>query len=157
MLPKKLSAAKGFTLIEILVVIGILAILLTIVLVAINPAKNTQDARNIKRRSDVLNILNAVNQYYVAVGSFPTGTPADGDPAVDVKSAVGGTLTAFCSALVTTYIAELPFDPSTGSYTSCTTYDTHYTIEQTAAGRIKISAPDTELNDTTTAIISVTR
>src|SRR3990167_1561395 len=107
MLPKKLSAAKGFTLIEILVVIGILAILLTIVLVAINPARNTQDARNTKRRSDVLNILNAVNQYYVATGNFPTGTPADGASAIDVKSAVGGTGTPFCTDLVPTYIAQL--------------------------------------------------
>ncbi len=153
MLPNLNRGSKGFTLIEILVVIGILAILLTIVLVAVNPGRNTQDARNTKRRSDVLNILNAVNQYYVATGNFPTGTPADGNPAIDVKSAVGGTGTAFCSALVPTYIAELPVDPSVGSWTSCATYDTGYTIQQTAASRIRVTAPSAEAS----ATISATR
>lgn len=142
---RKFLSQKGFTLIEILVVIGILAILLGIVLVAVNPGKNTQDARNTKRRSDVLTILNAVNQYYVAVGSFPTGTPAAGSAAIEIGSATGGTLPAFCSALVPTYVAALPTDPSSGSYTDCTTYDTGYQIQQSTTGsRITISAPSAE-------------
>jgi prepilin-type N-terminal cleavage/methylation domain-containing protein len=51
---------KGFTLIELVVVIGILAVLLTIVLVAINPARQFKQANDTKRRSDVNAILNAV-------------------------------------------------------------------------------------------------
>src|SRR5262245_40851233 len=75
----KFKNVRGFTLIELLVVIAILSVLLVIVLVAANPAKNTQDARNVKRRADVLTILNAVNQYFVDNGAFPTDTPAVGD------------------------------------------------------------------------------
>jgi len=151
MLPKINRGEKGFTLIEILVVIGILAILLTIVLVAVNPGRNTQDARNTKRRSDVLNILNAVNQYYVATGNFPTGTPADAAPAVAVSDA--GVGVAFCNQLVPTYIAELPVDPQVGSWTDCSNYDTGYTLQQTAASRIRVTAPSAEAG----ATISATR
>lgn len=155
-LPKKNSLEHGFTLIEVLVVIGILAILLGIVLVAVNPGKNSQDARNTKRQSDILNILNAVNQYDVAVGNFPSGTPAGGAAAVTITSGTGGTLAAFCNALVPTYIAALPFDPSASGahFTSCSDYNSGYTISQSSAGsRITISAPSAEGG----ASLSVTR
>ena len=143
MLPK-IKKQLGFTLIEVIVVIALLAILATIVLVAINPAQNSKDARNTKRRNDVLQILNSVNQYYVANGSLPTGTPAAGDPAVDIKSAAGGTLAAFCNAIVPTYIAALPYDTN-GSFISCSSYDSKYTISVATAGnRVTISVTDTE-------------
>ena len=102
-----------------------------------------------------MTILNGVNQYFVDNGSFPTGTPAAGATAVEISDA--GTLTAFCSDLVTTYIAALPFDPSTGSYTDCTTFSTEYTIARSTTGdRITIAAPES-VNDGESASISATR
>lgn len=158
----KLRNQKGFTLIEVIVVIALLAILATIVLVAINPAQNSQDARNTKRRSDILEILNAVNQYYVANGAWPTNMPAAGASAA-IKGAAVATAGDICSSIVPTYIAALPYDPSAaaGGFNTCvgvltgTTsgYTTNYTIALDASGkRVTISAPSAE--GTT---ISVTR
>jgi prepilin-type N-terminal cleavage/methylation domain-containing protein len=153
MLPK-IKSLRGFTLIELLVVIAILSILLVIVLVAINPAKQTRDARNTQRRADVLTILNSVNQYFVANGVFPTGV-ATGS-AVPIKSASGGTGSTFCTQLVPDYVAALPFDPKSGySFSSCTTYDTGYEILETAGDRVTVSAPSTEPTGSTP--ISATR
>ena len=60
----KKTKQKGFTLLEVLLVIALIAILAGIVIVAINPVKQLADGRNTQRRSDVNTILNAVYQVF---------------------------------------------------------------------------------------------
>ncbi len=147
---------KGFTLIEILLVMGIIAILAAVVIVAINPARQFAQARNSQRTSNVFTLLNAVSQnmtdnqgvFTCAAGTIPT-------TATVIKSG-GGFDIAPC--IVPTYIAALPFDPSaTGAhFASLTDYSTAYTIVQdSATGRITIAAPEalnaSELNKTISA------
>lgn len=146
---------KGFTLIELLVVIGVLAILLTITLIAINPQRQFQQANNTKRTSDVNQILNAVYEYAADTrGALPAGI---GTTVTAISSA--GTGAAFCTALVPTYLAALPADPSTNNgapVTDCAAvggYDTGYTVIQTTANRVTVSAPRAELQ----IVISVTK
>lgn len=160
---KSLRDQKGFTLIELLVVIGILAVLLAITLIAINPARQFQQANNTKRRSDVNSILNAVNQYMADnKGNLPAGIPVSPAAALNIKKVGGADI---CVALVPTYIAALPSDPTVSvgaasavgaAVTDCAqaNYDTGYTIVQSSANnRITVAAPTIELGDA----ISVTR
>lgn len=146
---------RGFTLIELLVVIGVLAILLTITLIAINPQRQFQQANNTKRTSDVNQILNAVYEYAADTrGALPAGI---GTTVTAVSNT--GTGAAFCTALVPTYLAALPSDPTTNDGAPVTqadcagTYDTGYTIIQTTANRVTVSAPLAELQ----TVISVTK
>src|ERR1700757_1889806 len=70
---KRLNAQRGFTLLEVLLVVGIISILAGIVIVAINPSKQLGDAKNAQRRSDVNTIINAVYQYKIDnSGADPT-------------------------------------------------------------------------------------
>src|SRR3989344_4824058 len=55
--------AKGFTLIELIVTITILAVLVATVVVALNPAEQLQRARDSKRVADLDAIKTAINLY----------------------------------------------------------------------------------------------
>ncbi len=149
------KSAKGFTLIELLVVIGILAVLLAITLIAINPARQFAQANDTKRSSDVNAILNAVGQYSADNKGVLTGLGTISTvPATPTALSTAGIGAAFCTSLVPTYIAQLPVDPQTGSWTDCTTYDTGYTIYQDTSGTSRITVTATgEL----TPVITVTR
>lgn len=147
---------RGFTLIELLVVIGILAILLAITLIAINPARQFQQANDTKRSSDVNAILNAVSQYAADnKGALPAGIPDTTAGAAIIGSGVGEV--DICSALVTQYLAALPVDPTTNNgtpVTDCTAaYTTSYSIvRSTTDNRVTVSATGQITNP-----ISVTR
>lgn len=156
---KKITRNKGFTLIEILVVIGIIAILAAIVIIAINPARQFKQARDTQRTSNVNAILNAIGQYTADhKGVLPTGIPIDPNPAKNIAN-TGADL---CSQLVPTYMPALTSDPSitTGamsdgqiSATECTgAYDTGYTVIQDTNGRVTVAATGEITNP-----ISVTR
>lgn len=148
----KLRIFRGFTLVELLVVIGVLAVLLTITLIAINPARQFSQANNTKRSSDVNTILNAVHQFAADnKGQLPAGIGTT----VQVISTAAADI---CVALVTDYVAALPVDPLTNNgtpVTDClTAYDTNYTIVRSATNnRITVAAPAAELGQ----VISVTR
>jgi len=60
---KQKHTQTGFTLIEVLLVIAIMSILASVVIIAINPARQLADARDAERLSDVYAIMNALHQY----------------------------------------------------------------------------------------------
>ncbi len=142
---KKINKQSGFTLIEILVVIGIIAILATIVLIAINPARQFRQARDTQRVSNSNAILNAIGQY---IADNKGILPSDIDSDVSTKQLISDAAAAdadICDALVPKYIPAIPFDPS-GTVVDCTAvaYDTKYKVNKDANGRITIYASGEE-------------
>lgn len=150
---------KGFTLIEILLVLGIIAILAGIVLVAINPSRQFKQARDSQRVSNVNAILNAIGQNIAdnrgifkcsgvvvilpeSPGQIMKSPDAPGAGGFDIKP-----------CLVPLYLAEIPRDPSKQILQSG--YDTGYTVSRDATtDRITILA-DSEIDPDVP--ISVTR
>lgn len=64
---------RGFTLIELLIVIAILGILAAAVLVAVNPAKRQNQAKDSNTKADIGSIATALQAYYTgAGGTYPS-------------------------------------------------------------------------------------
>lgn len=146
---------KGFTLIEVLVVIGLLSILAAIVIVAINPARQFAQANNVQRRADVNTILNAVGQFMAENnGAVPTSISAladDTDGNVCTTAACTGVTVLpvdLYTDLVDLFIVGIPFDPTVASGE-----DSGYDIRHSVTNRITVTAPGAELG----VVISVSR
>lgn len=151
------SVQKGFTLLEILLVVAAIAILAGIVILAINPTKQLGDTRNAQRRSDVNTVLNAVYQYAIDnSGSLPPTIP-NGTCASLATAEICKTGAASCASLVdlsayittsSKYLVSVPTDPS-----GATTNGSGYRIVTTTNSRVTVCAPSAEQS----ATISVTR
>lgn len=63
--------SKGFTMIELLIVIAILGILAVAVLSAINPLEQIRRGRDTGSRSDTEQLINALERFYAQRGFFP--------------------------------------------------------------------------------------
>jgi len=143
----------GFTLLEILLVVGAIAILAAIVIVAINPTKQLGQTKNAQRRADITTVLNAVYQYSIDNnGAIPgdisttsrnicktgiaTTACADMD-AVDLRVLTNNEL----------YLTAIPQDPIGGMSTDTT----GYFIKKTASNRINVTANFAEQGEVITA------
>lgn len=165
------SSLKGFTLLEILLVVAGIAILAGIVILAINPGRQLGQTRNAQRRVDVNTILNAVYQYSLDNSGIltplgiPTSASCPGTFTAPATSEICRTTGAACDSAtpnaevldfidlgpLTTnqvYITAIPTDPQ-----GATTNGAGYAIVQSANGRVTVCAPDAEQG----ATISVTR
>lgn len=110
----KSNLQKGFTLIEVLVVIGILGILATIALVAINPAEAQKKARDTARLKDLATLQSIVEQYI-------QDNPGSGNVLIAAgnskDSSVGGKTCAvnWLGVNLCPYANTIPTDPSNRS------------------------------------------
>lgn len=149
----------GFTLVELIIVIAIIALLAAATFVAINPAKRVGDANNAQRWADITAIADAY-QNYIADNNgtaattttdgisyiIATTTYADGETATGVArcalqtgNATTTTRMVDLSALVTAgYIGKIPTDPQ-HSYSSDDRATLYYFMHE-ASGKLTIGA-----------------
>jgi prepilin-type N-terminal cleavage/methylation domain-containing protein len=141
-----LSVSKGFTLIEILLVIGIIAVLATVVVVALDPVTRFEDARNSRRLSDIQSILSAVQQYIVDnKGALPSGLDTN-EKQLGTASSGCAITTGACevngdsdcldvSGSLAPYLKTIPYDPENGSEET-----THYSITVDASNIVTVTS-----------------
>lgn len=150
---------RGFTLVELLVVIAIITIVAAVVFVTLEPAKRLGDARNARRWSESVSLLNAIVKYQIDNnGAWPGNpTPIQGTTYMIANTTTGGaTCTASTTAttkidlsgLAPRYLASLPIDPS-----GTTTSETEYYFQRQESGIVFIGSCQPE----NSATISVAR
>lgn len=112
---------KGFTLVELLIVIAIIAILAAVVVLIINPLEITKRGRDAARLSDLANLQNAINVTVQestgatgmalfcngAAGSSCTGTSVGGGQQING----GGWVKINLSNQTSVQVPTLPVDP----------------------------------------------
>jgi general secretion pathway protein G len=91
----------GFTLMELLVVVAIMAILLAVIMVSVSSSR--QKGRDARRINDMRSISNALELYFAQNRTYPAGIPT-------------GSATLGLTALVPNYISAIPQDPSGTDY-----------------------------------------
>ena len=114
---------EGFTLVELIVVIAIVAVLAGVLMLAINPAALLAKSRDAKRMED-LDVLNkaitlALAEREITLAAAGPNTSVAGTTAVDGTGWVEFTIPATMTGL-SKYIASLPADPVNGACTDGT-------------------------------------
>lgn len=157
-----LRANAGFTLIEILVVIGIIALLATIVIIAINPARQFAQARNTQRESNINTILNGIGQNIAdnkgiftcsgvtlangtASSSIILGTAGAPPAPPNTSFALAVPTKDLATCLTPTYIPTMPSDPDS-AWLGASNYS-GYEVSVDNFGRVLVCAPRS-LNET---------
>lgn len=104
---------------EIMLVLGIIGILVSIVIAAINPTKQLNDARGADRKASVRELENAIVQYIIDGNTVPGVPTGIGNAQPICKSTATGSVCTGAggydlSALRTngTYIVDVPVDPN---------------------------------------------
>lgn len=103
---KYISPSAGFTLMELIVALGMLSILTTGVILAINPVEQIRKSNDAKRKADLVSIQKAVELYYQDFGSYPASS-------ADFKIMKNNQVLSWGNPFQP-YIAKLPSDPIIG-------------------------------------------
>lgn len=119
---RTLTTRRGFTIVELLIVIVVIGILAAITIVAYNGIQAR--ARDAQRLSDIQSVAKALQLYYADNGSYPVTTPSGMSSAfTDTNCQLGTKQADWVPGLIPKYISRLPqnvsphpWDSQTGCY-----------------------------------------
>lgn len=134
MVSSQKNKSKGFTIVELLIVIIVIGILATLVIALFTSAK--KKARDSQRQTDIVALQGYIEGYYAETGKYPLladinsstwrGTNMEGlDPAAlaDPKNPTSQALVAGTTAVENNYVYEVtPASCDNGSGGDCTGY-----------------------------------
>jgi len=113
MLHRLKSAQKGFTLVEILIVVALIAILAVIALVTINPAEAQKKSRDARRIKELGTLQGVIEQYMSDNPDFGGVTATSNDAGATVKNSCNtGWLSQGTNVMdLCNYANTIPVDP----------------------------------------------
>ncbi|PIR42690.1 hypothetical protein CO058_00400 [candidate division WWE3 bacterium CG_4_9_14_0_2_um_filter_35_11] len=123
----------AFTLIELLIVVGVIGILSGLVIVVINPNTQFAKARDSNRKKDLALISSALEQYYADNNAYPA-------------TQSGNSVSALPLAGSPKYIQSIPADPKSGfayCYTSVSPYQTFNLCAKLESGADQLNGATT--------------
>jgi prepilin-type N-terminal cleavage/methylation domain-containing protein len=137
---------RGFTIVELLIVIVVIAILAAIVIIAYNGV--SQRARDAKRLTDITAVYKAIQMYYADNGTYPVTATPFGNGLSDSNCAAGITSAQWVPGLVPKYLASLPqsFGPRSEGTSGCYQYASDGQQYVLSAWRNIESGPNTTTN-----------
>jgi len=89
---KKYKLNMGFTLVELLIVITLIAILAVAIVATLNPIEQINRARDARYKNDASELLSAIERYYTSTGEYPWMDAGFDDPVTAISlgySAIG--------------------------------------------------------------------
>lgn len=116
---KKRIATGGFTLIELLIVIAVIGILAVGIIIGINPVRQLQKARDATRKSDIHQIVTALETQYTFTSQYPPfDVPPESAPYGHACIRDNNVGTLIRSGAIRT----IPLDPTTRAQCPCFLY-----------------------------------
>lgn len=161
-LKKIIKFCKGFSLIELLIVISIIAILIGIVFIGLDPLTRFKDARNSRRFQDIRAVVQAIQVNQVDnKGIYTTpiigrsfnanmmiGTGTSGCNSHNGTCAIPVASSGACINLATLassgHISDIPISPTGSSSNPWSSTYTGYVLTKYNNGTVKIEACESE-------------